>query len=224
MRLNLEPEVTDGRVCISRYIHVAPEFFQNKDRVFYRVRNDMYGVGIIMWELWTGQSVVEIGKEYEVPESFFKGEYRPESTASMGCNSNARLSEDSRSDFERSSSTGSSKGGSDSGDIVKKKSRKQSSSKDKNEESDSNDAFEDEIKDRMWFQKFLETFQPKKTQHFAVSNVKNRDQLSSEWWNTISACLDQNMSATDWHKMWKDYSKFPPVSIVFQEKHFSTED
>lgn len=186
----------------------------------------MYGVGIIMWELWTGQPVVEIGKEFEVPESFFRGEYSPESTSSMGDNSNTGLSEDSRSDIERSSSTGSSKGGSDSGDMMKKNSRKRSkgSSKNKNEESDTNDAFEDEVKDRMWFQKYLETFQPKKTEHFTISNDKSRDQLSSEWWTTISACLDQNMSATDWHKIWKDYPKFPPVSIVFQEKHFSTED
>ena len=164
-RVNLQPEVKDGRVCLSKYIHIKPEFFQNRDEVKYKVKDDMYGVGIIMWEMWEGHPVVELGKEYEIPESYMKGV----------------------------------------------------ASKEKNDWEDD----DDEQVDEFWFQKYLKTFLPKKTEHFTDQTNKKRSHLCEEWWRVINMCLNESITAKQWLEKWNDYPNFPEVSIVFQDKHYN---
>lgn len=193
VRVNLEPVVTDGKVCLSKYIHLEPKFFQNKDLVKYRVRDDMYGVGIIMWEMWAGQPVVEIGREYEIPDEYFKGSSKESLT----------------DELEKSGSSGKFKG------MGGREQR--NSGKSKNEDND----FE-VVEDEKWFQKYLETFRPKKTEKFS-DETDQRLHLCNEWWGTIIYCLDGNLDAKKWLKSWKNYPNFPEVSIHFQEKHFSSD-
>ncbi|XP_053393798.1 uncharacterized protein LOC123525928 [Mercenaria mercenaria] len=215
MRLNLEPEVIDGKVCLSKYIHIEPKFFQNKNRVVYRIRDDMYGVGIIMWELWVGQPVVEIGKEFEIPKSLKRRSSATSTSSQLSRNSKGGSSKSSNSELEKSGSTGSFKGR--KGSSKKKKSQESG----KGEESDTDDVFE-WVEDEVWFSKYLETFRPVQTDDFHDEN-KKRAQLSEKWWQTVEVCLHQNINAKEWLELWKDYPNFPELSIVFQEKHFSND-
>lgn len=208
LRVNLEPEVVDGKVRLSRYIHLAPRFFQNKDREFYTATDDMYGVGIIMWELWVGQPVVEIGKDFEIPESYLKqgpklvpaDGQKPRNTKTSSVQ--VRNSVQGRVGSPRPISSCSE---SNSGDW----SMSQRSS------------YTDEacecIEDEKWFQKFLATFQPKKTEHFCIDRLEKRAELCTEWWETLQQCLTGSLDAKNWQRKWSRYPQFPPVSIFSGE-------
>lgn len=51
-------QVIDGRVDIAKYIHLHPRLllYKNSEEQKYKARDDMYSVGIIMWELWSGKT------------------------------------------------------------------------------------------------------------------------------------------------------------------------
>lgn len=190
-RVNLEPEVNGGKVCLSKYIYIAPKFFQNKNTVRYMTLDDMYGVGMIMWELWVGQPVVELGKEFEIP-----------STNGASQESFKRVSSTGSTNSKRSRS---SKGGSEKGS--------------NSQLQKSDDVFKCEQEDDEWFQRYLKTHLPKQTGHFKIEDDNKRHYLAQEWWNTLDTCLNENITAKQWFEWWKVYPNFPDMSIIFPE-HF----
>ena len=63
--VNLEPS---GKVHLKDFLHINPVFFFNKNRVCYRANDDMYGVGVMMWELWTREPVSDLDFVETLPE------------------------------------------------------------------------------------------------------------------------------------------------------------
>lgn len=58
--MNIQIEVEDGHVLVSKYVHLSPRLFiqrqgSNRENRKYRILDDMYSVGIMMWEVWTGE-------------------------------------------------------------------------------------------------------------------------------------------------------------------------
>lgn len=49
----------DWRNDIGKYVHLSPRLLlkrgENREDWKYRARDDMYSVGMIMWEIWTGE-------------------------------------------------------------------------------------------------------------------------------------------------------------------------
>ena len=54
---NLEPT---GTVRLIECLYVNPMFFYNKNRVCYKAKDDVYGAGVMMWELWTREPVCDL--------------------------------------------------------------------------------------------------------------------------------------------------------------------
>lgn len=57
--LDLDIASKDWRREIHKYIHLPPRLLllkgKNREDLKYRARDDMYSVGIMMWEVWTGE-------------------------------------------------------------------------------------------------------------------------------------------------------------------------
>ena len=64
--LNLEPR---GQVFLKDLLHINPMFFFNKNRVWYKANDDMYGVGVMMWELWTREPVSSLNFVETIPDN-----------------------------------------------------------------------------------------------------------------------------------------------------------
>ena len=62
--VNLEPT---GTVRLMECLYINPIFFYNKNRVCYKAMDDMYGVGVIMWELWTREPVCDLDLVRTIP-------------------------------------------------------------------------------------------------------------------------------------------------------------
>lgn len=58
-KIDINIEVKDGEVNLAKYIHLHPRLLLHKNGRHYEDQkykdsDDMYSVGMIMWELWTG--------------------------------------------------------------------------------------------------------------------------------------------------------------------------
>lgn len=58
-KIDITVQVIDGKADAAKYIHLHPRLLlsdnaQHNEDQKYKARDDMYSVGMIMWELWTG--------------------------------------------------------------------------------------------------------------------------------------------------------------------------
>lgn len=226
-RVNIDPQLINDKICLSKYIHLSSKFFRNKNRVRYRARDDMYSVGILMWELWTGQGVVERDKLYEI-EPVFKQQIDTSGSGKSDDSRQSRLfSGSSQSTVPRPRSKGSVTTTDTNGPLKTENAAREDQVgtgtklyTDIDETCDSD--FVDILQDAEAFMNFLDGFRPKRTGlHFIFNNDRKRQHLAEEWWQTLDTCLDENMSAAEWLKHWRQYPNFPELSLVFQQDHFS---
>ena len=63
--VNIEPT---GTIRMIECLHINPMFFYNKNRVTYKANDDMFGVGVMMSELWTQQPVCDLDLEEALPD------------------------------------------------------------------------------------------------------------------------------------------------------------
>lgn len=172
----------------------------------YRTLDDMYGVGMIMWELWVGQRVVELGKKFQIPASNGAGQESFKSVSNTG-STNSKGSRGSKGGSEKGSTNHLQKSGSKESfkgttDENVGESKHKGSTRDDNDY-ENDDVFEWEKEDDQWFQKYLETYRPKQTGHFKIEDDNKRNDLAQEWWNTLDRFLNENISAKqcfDWCK------------------------
>lgn len=189
---------------MSSYIHIAPKFFQNKHSEEYTMDGDMFSVGIMMYEMWKKQGLVEINKLYDIPESVFDDtvDSNNEFDKSIEVRFNAIYH---RSSFLQSQSP------------IDKSFAKSIQDHSVTEGEQVGGKGKGDNKISSWFQEFIKSFHPNLDLEFRDLE-ESRRKLGYKWKQTINQCMysDDPLTAASWLEEWEEYPVYPDVSLLTQ--------